>query len=198
MIPRVCLLLGRGPRARAGFRPVSIPPSPEGFTLIELIVVVAVLSIVLGLGVPAMQSILQRGRLKEVAELLAADLRFARAETTKRKTAVSVSYSPDAWCYGISEAGGCDCTSTNCVLSVAGAGVEKKRDGSDFPAVAMSGNTFPGTPPRTRFDAVRGTASAGSVTFATPTGADLRVVVSATGRVRICSPSDTVAGYGPC
>lgn len=62
----------------------------RGFTLIELMVTIAVLAIVLGIAIPAMQSLIVRGRLVSINNDLITALNLARSEAIKRATPVSV------------------------------------------------------------------------------------------------------------
>lgn len=66
------------------------PRAARGFTLIELAIVVAVVAILLGVGMPGMsRSIATRALSAQVAEFIAA-LRFARSEALKRGAVVTV------------------------------------------------------------------------------------------------------------
>ena len=52
-------------------------------------------------------------------------------------------------------------------------------------------------PASTHFDPIRGVADNGSVTFRSGAGREIKVLVSALGRVRLCSPAGAshVPGY---
>jgi type IV fimbrial biogenesis protein FimT len=56
-----------------------------GFTLVELVVTVALIGIAVGLGVPAFQRFIESGRLTAAANDLLTDATFARMEAIKRK-----------------------------------------------------------------------------------------------------------------
>jgi len=177
----------------------------KAFTLLELIVTIAVLSILLAVAVPSMQPLLSRNHLKAAAGALAEDLQWTRSEALKRNNDLYVTFDTSEWCYGIDEASGCDCTVSSptgtdaCALTTAGSEVLKVTSHSSFADTNLSAITFSGSPPSTGFEPRRGTAtSAGSVTFQSSEGADLKVLLSIMGRVRICSPSDNVPGYPGC
>ena len=56
----------------------------SGFTLLELLTTVAVVSIVLSLGVPNFQSFVKNNRLRTQTNLLVLDINYARSEAIKR------------------------------------------------------------------------------------------------------------------
>ncbi len=171
----------------------------SGFTLIEVMVVVAVLAILLGIAAPSFQSMLDKRRLIGAAEQLYADLQYARSEAIKRNASVTVSFSPGTnWCYGIALAA--------CACGVAGScqldGVDKVVSSGDFRGVSLP----PGSPTFTfaaasaTFEPRRGTAPGGNgtATLRSTTG-DIEVIVGSLGRVRICSTSPNLRQYaGTC
>ena len=89
----------------------------NGFTLLELLVTVTVLSIVMIQVIPSMTSMMRQNQLKSVVDRLADDLRYAQAESIKRNSsAISVDFTADGtsdWCYGIADSVACDCTITD-------------------------------------------------------------------------------------
>jgi type IV fimbrial biogenesis protein FimT len=183
---------------------------PRGLTLVELLTVVAILAILLTLGMPAMDQLLQKNRLRAAAESLLTTLHYARAETLARPAPahkVHVSFhrdelQPHAWCFGLRRGAPCDCRLDDvaagdaCVLDVAGVAVLKVVSSLDFPGVRLHDITF-GAGDYTLFHPARGTARSGHVTFAL--AQDLRVVLSPLGRARLCAPPDTLLpGYPAC
>lgn len=178
----------------------------KGVTLIEAMVVIAVLGILLSVGVPAMNTFVEKNRLKDAAETITNDLHYARSESIKRNKDIFVSFTTDGttnWCYGLRETSACDCTVTigdanACVLNVAGTPVLKTTASSEFSAIKLTQTTFTGS--NASFNPIRGTANAGSVIVKSVSGKELRVTMSTLGRVRVCSPSgsDNVVGYPSC
>ena len=69
--------------------------SNAGFTLIELIVTVAIAAIVLTLGVPSFQEIINNNRLTAGANELVGALHLARSEAVKRNVRVTLCKSAD-------------------------------------------------------------------------------------------------------
>lgn len=69
--------------------------SATGFTLLELMVVVAVLALTVGIGFPAMGSVLDRARVANTHHLLTASLMAARASAVTRGSPVTLCPSSD-------------------------------------------------------------------------------------------------------
>jgi type IV fimbrial biogenesis protein FimT len=69
---------------------MSAPRPSAGFTLIELLVAIAVLGVVMVLAVPSFEGVLDRSRMRAVANDLAASAYLARSEAIKRNTPVSL------------------------------------------------------------------------------------------------------------
>lgn len=63
-------------------------PKPHGFTLIELITAIAVLSILLGIAVPAFQAWVLNTKIRTTAEAMLNGLQLARAEAARRNERV--------------------------------------------------------------------------------------------------------------
>jgi len=73
----------------------------SGFTLIELMVVISILAILLGIGVPSFRATIEGNRITTVANDLVGALQFARSEAVKRGTNVTLCSSSDqATCSG--------------------------------------------------------------------------------------------------
>lgn len=87
----------------------------KGLTLVELLVTVAIVAIVLGLGVPTLRDWMIAQRVSGVATELATDIRYARSESLSGNSGAGVVFSnAGKGCYTlyrtVSSRGGCDCT----------------------------------------------------------------------------------------
>lgn len=68
----------------------------NGFTLVELMVTVAVLAIVLSLGVPSYRTLIINNRLTTQANALAVSINLARSEAIKRGVLIRVAVSDES------------------------------------------------------------------------------------------------------
>lgn len=84
---------------------MSLRAPLAGFTLIELMVVLVILALLLTLGVPAMQQLLQGNRMRAEAHRLLAAINLARSEAVLRNRSVSLCPSPMAMT-GVAECSG--------------------------------------------------------------------------------------------
>ncbi|MDP1666096.1 MAG: GspH/FimT family pseudopilin [Methylobacter sp.] len=160
-----------------------------GFTLLETMIVVAIVGILTAIAAPSYQDMIETNSLKKALESFQSDMQFARTEAIKQSTGIIVSRitgDAGAWCYGLARdipttRTSCDCTETDTadadycdIKIVSGTGFNTTN------MVSASGNST--------FDFRRGTIGANGVTFSTD-GYAARVVFSGVGRIRICSPS---------
>ncbi len=72
----------------------------NGFTLVEMVVAVAIVAILLAVGAPAMRDLVHGQRVRAAASGLYADLTYARAEAIKRNAQVQVVRDTAAWSSG--------------------------------------------------------------------------------------------------
>lgn len=179
--------------------------SSRGFTMVELMVVLSIMSILLMSGLPSMSGYIERTRLKAAAEGMANDFYLARSEAALRGPGSTVNLSftnagSSNWCYGLTTNASCDCTVTDpteadaCVVSDSGEDILKVVDGSGFKhGVRLAGVTFSGS--QATFSGGRGLTPPGVASFVA-NGQQVDIAVTPLGRIHICSASSL--GYNPC
>jgi len=136
--------------------------STKGFTFVELMITLAIGSILLFILVPSLTSLVQARQLDSVSEHFYTELRQARAESLRRKVDVYVAFQTGTqWCYGFSDTGTCDCSTANsCQVN----GVERTVSSQNHTGISFSQSGF--IQNFTHFDSFRGTADdPGSFTF---------------------------------
>lgn len=79
----------------SGSAPFLVRKGSRGFTLIELLIVIAVLAVLAGVGIPSMKSTIRSVELSSASNDLLAALLMARSEAIKRKSRVVICKSAD-------------------------------------------------------------------------------------------------------
>jgi prepilin-type N-terminal cleavage/methylation domain-containing protein len=173
-------------------------PGHRGFTLVELLVTLAVLALLAGVAAPAMARFLDQARLRAATQTLAQELRLARNHALTHQSSVHFSLSErgPGWCYGWRDNSACRCASDVAPLAcqTSADGQLHRQTSADFPAVQLSGGRG-ATGRRVIFSALRGTAT-GTAFVLRNRYAETRVIVSPLGRVRSCSPDNR--DFPPC
>ncbi|OWW21867.1 GspH/FimT family pseudopilin [Noviherbaspirillum denitrificans] len=162
----------------------SVKPGERGFTLVELMVTLAIMAILLGIAVPSFNDAILGTKLSTYANSLVASANVARSEAIKRNTAVTMCVSSN----------GTSCGSGNWEqgwIVLAGTDVILRQD------AAGTGYKLTGTASSLTFQATGVGATVATITVcrATPSvGKQERVVsISATGRA-----STTTTTSGTC
>ena len=178
----------------------------RGFTIVELMITLAIAAIGLALAVPTVENITQRRHATAKAEQLASFLAFARSEAVKSNRQISVQLTrtdANSWCIGADEGpAGCDCfTANSCIVGTTEVRMDSvEQPKSKLEAFEPSGDaTFV-------FDPVRGTLREDDLEpreYQIRSDNDefeLQVNVSPTGRVRVCNPDAdrAVPGFKEC
>lgn len=147
----------------------------NGFTMIELLVVMVLLGILATIAAPSFNDQFARRRLEGVATDLSTDLQFARTQAVSRRGTTQLITENGGTQYRVVTAEG-----TKTVVLPAGITV-------------TDGTTV-------TYDHFRGTADADHALdlASTRTAATMRVNVNTMGRVNVCSPSGTLKGYATC
>ena len=186
------------------------PKPGTGFTIIELMVAVAVLAVLVAVAVPTFNDFFDRHRVRGAAEEVVSVISNARAEAVKNDLDVNIALqgAGDAWCLGGNAAaaatGGnpagaavaCDCTDfAQCRIS----GMRFAVESTDFADVSIS--ALPG---EMIFDSNMGVLSplqSHVIGLVSPTGKyDLQVRVNPLGQAHACVPagSPNISGIRAC
>ena len=197
--------------------PMAKPPGApaRGLTIIELIIVVAVLGVLIALVAPSLRSMISAQRVRGVNTELVTDMQHARSEAARRNQDVRVAFqnSSGLSCYvaytepASATSGSCDCSLTPGSNVCASPRVEIKTvqlpqaDGVSLAATSSDG-------PVLNFSRSSGallpTVAASGVpndfvveVSGTPRG-KLRTQVGMSGRPSVCSPDGSISGTATC
>lgn len=154
-------------------------PPPRGFTLPELMIGLAIASILAVAAVPSFAEMAARMRLEGAMSALGTDLQYTRSEALRRRAAVRLATTADGGGYTISTGAGADLVVLKNVALTNGLGLTN--------SVTVT------------YDPMRAFANAAELTGgAVGTTATLRSVVNTVGRVQTCTPSGSFKGYPTC
>jgi len=157
----------------------------RGFTLLEMLVTLALVALLATLAAPSFGGMLARHRLKAAAEQVALDLAELRQQAQQRGATLYLNPHAGAqWCYALAVAAGCDCrVPQGCQLKTVRA--------ADHPGVTLlPGEELPvGAQPGRPLE---------GLLLQGRDGAQLRVGLSALGRPKVCAPSGVVPGFAAC
>ena len=186
----------------------------RGFTLIELMMVVAVAALLVTLAAPSFYNFILVQRLKSITAQIETDLQFARSEAAARNLKVQVRFSGNSGttCYALytGREGFCDCTNPPST-PVCPAATETEIRTVQVPR-SLGVQVGPGTASdQFGFDPATGGVSIVASDIPVPPGSPfvinsyidsdraLKVVVKASGRPGICAPTtSTVTGVAAC
>lgn len=178
------------------------PPRRRGVTLIELMIVLAVLLVVLGSVLPSFRGAIERRAMEAAMAQWQADLQHARSLATALNRSVRVAFVHDAAqgsCYVVhtGPAAGCRCRPEGGEPAAVCTDAAQAHRVARFAAEA--GLQLRANVRTMTIDEDLGTVTpTGTLRWQTASGAALNQVINLHGRVRICAPEAPQPGHKRC
>jgi prepilin-type N-terminal cleavage/methylation domain-containing protein len=153
----------------------------DGFTLIEMMVAMAMTAILAAVAIPSFVGTIARSRVEGVVNELSIDLQATRTEAIRRRTTATLAVANGGASYSVSYVN--PATSATVTLKT---------------VTTPTGVTITASAPIV-FSSLRGLADGQTFTVAsTSTSAQLRAMTNEIGRVQMCSPNGSFNGYSTC
>lgn len=180
---------------------------PRGFSVVELMVTLAILAILLVVAVPSFTGLMDQRRLKNQTEAIRDYFRIAKSEATRQSShstastgykLVSATVNPTApWLIGLSNSTTACTDAASCQINQANGAQTYLLRADECSACTLT--TGSGATVVMSFS-MRGVLrnGANTITVTSPLGRSLRIDVNAIGRTSICAPSGNVSGYATC
>ncbi|MDE2146401.1 MAG: GspH/FimT family pseudopilin [Burkholderiales bacterium] len=196
--------------AREAAPGAATPPcGGGGFTLVELLVAMAVLVVLLTIAAPSFTQFIAQQRLKRVNAELVTALQYARSEAVSRNTSIQfmLMQSSAMTCYMVFIEGGvtdCDCTRTPGNACVLGLGAELQTTQVPAATDVQVNRITAGSAPLSFASDGRLSGSAVATAFQIRTSrisgalGTLVTTVNPMGRPSVCTPDGSVSGVPTC
>lgn len=181
-----------------------------GFTLVELMVVVAILSVLMAIALPSARDFVARKRLEGVAQELATDLRLLKSHQIQNRpgsgTSISFGANSDKVCYMLYARGNGDVEHCDCGLSAeqmcGAAGTPGRPEPIRQVDIPVStGITISATPARLTLNSYNGLPMFNrtlSVTLSRSGAGEIVVSTTPTGVPSVCSRSGVFGAIRAC
>lgn len=167
----------------------------KGFSLVELMVTVAVLAILATIGLPAFQGFIERHRMQSAVEAVYAQVQFLKSEAIKSSQNVNIRVVTGSdWCIAGSDEGetACDCNADDCAYG--SQNLKRSIKSSGFSSITLA------APDNILIDGVRGglqgLTSEQTLTLSA-NGLSASIKIKPLGQVSACSSSG-IGAYQPC
>ncbi len=150
--------------------------SCRGFTLIELMVIMAIMAILVTVAAPSMSDSIARRRVEGAANELQADMQYAKTQSASANTNVQIITTTSGYTIG---------TATTPSL---------------YKTIALESNTTLTSGVTINFEPYRSLPNAAATVTVSnsSTVAQLSVKVDANGIIKMCSPNGKIVGYLAC
>jgi type IV fimbrial biogenesis protein FimT len=170
----------------------------EGFTLLELLVAMLVLSILVTIGIPSYNRLFMQQTLIQKSESLYYFLRLANSESIKYNKRIYVHFcqkgTTNQWKMGMTDLDSCDCFTTNsCMLD----GREVVKDLTDGKKILIKNGDISFSGSQASYAPMRFSVNTGAILLTDLSDNKLKVIQSSM-RLRICSPDVKAMGYPKC
>ncbi|CAM3052868.1 GspH/FimT family pseudopilin [Vibrio mytili] len=167
---------------------------PRGFTLLELLITVSVMSILLAMAAPSFSHISQKIQMQRLATELFGFLNQSKSEAVMRNTKLYVHFSMDkndvisdgSWSLDLTDS---STVGGNTILHFSGTPYSELSIIHNYESKYMS------------FDEVRGRPASGSIEFFASNNQNSKLILAVSnppGRIRVCSDSGALYDYPEC
>lgn len=178
-------------------RALSMPESMQGFTVFELLMAVAVLSLALALAVPAMTTMSERRQTMAAVERIYSELQLARSVAVAQSQPIFMNISTgNNWALGVSNNAACDPVDNDPACSVPDV------NGNNavthlFTALDNDNVSVNATGNQITFFSQRGTATPVNIVVSSlgEAGYIVNILVRPLGQISICSPDTDPSKY---
>lgn len=164
---------------------------PQGFTLIEMLIVISLVAILLAIGIPSYQSLRQEQLVKAATQALYTDMMLFKSEAIKRNRPITLKLfnaGTANWCYRIA----IDATCGSCADTCSTLEGRKGVDAAEFSGVTLNttDNYKSGSTASITFSPRSSTFLSGHIKVTNPSGGR-RVILSGYGRISTCVEGDS-------
>ena len=165
-----------------------------GFTLLELVIAMAIATVLGAVALPSLSGLVARQRLRATAGHLQADIALARQEASRRGMTVHLSFQGgEHWCYALRTGPTVDCQQA---AVATGNGVIKVVRSADQPGVRLLRASPMALDART--GASLGIGAAAHLASASDERLQVQVRLAPMGRASVCAAAGVMPGVPAC